>query len=66
MEWMKNPGAWIKGARGRLGWTQYQLSEALGVRGLTISRWECGVCRPGRPVLAAIQAILEREGKSDV
>ena len=33
----------LKAARKRLGWTQVQLAEALGVYPMTVSKWERAV-----------------------
>lgn len=47
-------GAEVRSARQRLGVSQAQLAEALGVNKLTISRWERGERNPPTMVELAI------------
>lgn len=38
----------IRGFRARMGWTQIEFAEYIGVNPRTVSRWENGVTRPQR------------------
>lgn len=50
---------WIAGLRTRLGLTQSQLAERLGVTHVTISRWENGQVKPNRLAQKALQALAK-------
>lgn len=57
---MFTTGADVWAARKRLGWTQEQLAEALGVTSRTVSAWERGENSPPPSVRFQL-AELERE-----
>ena len=46
--------------REALGMTQKELGEALGVDGMTVSRWERGALRPSAASLQAIEKLRKR------
>lgn len=50
---------WIRALRKRLGLTQGQLAERLGVTFVTVSRWENSQARPSRLSLKALTALAE-------
>lgn len=50
----------IRSARRKLGLSQEQLAEALGVSRNTIGRWERGECDPGMDKLAELERTLAR------
>ncbi|MDH4102244.1 MAG: helix-turn-helix domain-containing protein [Thermoleophilia bacterium] len=49
----------MRTARRSVGLTQKQLGEALGVKSITVSRWERGVTSPSLPRLRRIAEITE-------
>ena len=56
----------VKRLRDRLGLTQQQLADRLGVTVGSVSRWELGKSGPIKPYLEKIEALerrAEREGK---
>jgi len=50
---------WIRTLRKRLGLTQGQLAERLGVTFVTVSRWENGQARPNRLALRSLATLVE-------
>ena len=51
----------LKELRSRLGWTQEQVAEEVGVDPMTISRWERNVFAPkSRVVLKALDRLARR------
>jgi transcriptional regulator with XRE-family HTH domain len=52
--------ATLAAIRARLGWTQLQLAEALGIDHNTVSRYELGRLRIPEPVARLVERI-ERE-----
>lgn len=57
-------GAEIRAARHRLGLTQEQLAERMGLFGKqTISQWERGVRTPQGPSLRLLEALLREQGQ---
>ncbi len=51
-----SPG-YIVSLREALGLTQEEFGARLGVDKMTVSRWERGTVRPGRPSLAALERV---------
>ncbi|MFW0859476.1 MAG: helicase-related protein [Dehalococcoidia bacterium] len=64
MDSTQNTAEWIRALRKRLGLTQGQLSERLGVTYVTVSRWENSQARPSRLSLKALTALAETPSKS--
>ncbi len=54
-------GRTLKRLRKRLGWTQAELCEVLGVHIITISRWETNAQAVPKAVALAVQLLVERE-----
>src|SRR5947207_13658603 len=52
----------LRAIRGKLGLTQEQLAERLGVSFATVNRWEGGMNAPQRAAQAAIAALAEEAG----
>src|SRR3989442_974838 len=55
----------IKRLRGRLGLTQTQLAEILGVSFATVNRWENRQSRPSQLAWAQIEQVGSRGGDSE-
>lgn len=53
----------FKRTRERLGWTQTQLAERLGVTRDAVAKWEAGVRKVSEPVAIAIRAVAAEERK---
>lgn len=49
----------IKSLRDRLGLTQKELAEAIGVTITTVSRWEMGIARPSKLALYQLKHLSE-------
>ena len=56
---MKNSDI-IKDIRSRLGWSQTELAENLGVSFATVNRWEKGRCEPSQIAIGAIKRLCEQ------
>lgn len=52
----------VKAWRERMGWSQEQLADALGVHAMTVSKWERGE-QDHAPYLSLALAELERRAK---
>jgi DNA-binding transcriptional regulator YiaG len=50
----------VKDLRSRLGFTQAQLGEAIGVDQSTVSNWEKGVAAPRGPARKMLQQLTEQ------
>jgi len=48
----------VKQAREKLGFSQAELAQAIGVTGRTIQNWEAGVSAPKPPQVKAIERLL--------
>ena len=63
-------GGWdaeaVKALRDRLGLTQRQLAEALGVRQQTVSEWETGAYRPRGASARMLRLVAEQRAPYDV
>lgn len=55
----------IRGLRSRLGLTQQELAEALGVRQQTVSEWETGSYRPRGASVRMLRHVAERAAPYD-
>jgi DNA-binding transcriptional regulator YiaG len=59
-------GTWdaasVQALRRRLGLTQRQLADALGVRQQTVSEWETGLYRPRGASARMLRVVAERAG----
>lgn len=53
----------LRKIRKRLGWTQQQLADAVGVARNSVVRWEGGHMRIAEPVARLIRMIAKQEGK---
>ena len=53
----------IREWRDRMGWTQDQLAEALGVFPLTVSKWERGVQPPQPYLRLALERLAQKRRK---
>ena len=53
----------VKGARKRLGLTQLELAQKLGVTSIAISRWERGVVIPPKPTLRLLATLDQQVEK---
>lgn len=49
----------VKAIRARLGMTQKQLADSVGVARVTVARWECGLVRVQEPT-ARLLRLLRR------
>src|SRR5438309_1905093 len=58
----QDPSHLLRAIRARLGLTQEQLAERLGVSFATVNRWEGGMNTPQRAAQAAIAALTEEAG----
>jgi DNA-binding transcriptional regulator YiaG len=58
-------GADVRAWRQRLGLTQAQAAEALGVSDRAIRAWERGDYEPGKPVARLMEAIEREATKGD-
>ena len=56
---MNGIGTRIQQQRRRLGFTQEQLAERLGVTNKTVSKWECGVTAPDIAVIVPLAQSLQ-------
>lgn len=52
----------VQALRRRLGMTQRELAEELGVRQQTISEWETGMYRPRGAAARLLRIVAERAG----
>lgn len=48
----------IKALRARMGLTQHEFAEEIGVRPIAVSRWECGTRKPSRLAEAQLRRLL--------
>jgi len=55
----------IKGYRTRLGFTQQEFADVIGVARNTVNRWEMGIKNPRSETLRRIQNIVEHFGKEE-
>lgn len=55
-------GERIRRLRSRLGLTQSELADELGVRQQTVSEWETGLYRPRGASVRLLQIVAERAG----
>ena len=53
------PGAEVRLLRKGMGITQEWLAQLMGVSPVTVSRWECGIRKPGKHVLVLVRIIAE-------
>jgi ribosome-binding protein aMBF1 (putative translation factor) len=56
----------IRYARRRLGMTEEQLAEAIGVRGFIFWHWEAGRLHPDRATLQKIQELIRGRAITDL
>lgn len=55
--WAERPH--IRQLRDRLGLTQRQLADQLGVERATVARWECGARVPSRQIAVALENLAD-------
>jgi len=55
-------GGEIKALRERLGWSKQRLADEVGVRWITVNRWEHGVTAPSRLALLRLNLLAETMG----
>lgn len=49
----------LRAIRGKLGWTQLDLAQALGVRESTVARWEQGAARVTEPMARLVRLVAK-------
>jgi len=54
-------GGEIRALRGKLGWTQMALAEAIGVTSNTVARWERGEMAISEPAARLLQKIAAEQ-----
>jgi len=54
-------GVEIRALRGKLGWTQMALAEAIGVTSNTVARWERGEMAISEPAARLLQKIAAEQ-----
>ena len=59
-------GKELRTIRDKLGWTQVQLAEVLGVTPNTVARWERDEVRIREPIARLIQSVYSGEKKKGV
>ena len=59
-------GKELRAIRDKLGWTQVQLAEALGVTPNTVARWERDEVGIREPMARLIQTVYSAEKKKGV
>lgn len=55
-------GKQVRTVRRRLGLTQVQLAERVGIHPLTVSRWECDRVRVTAPMERLLRLLLTTQG----
>jgi len=56
-------GKQLRDIRKRLGWTQAQIAEAVGVTSNTVARWERDEVGIGEPIARLIQTVIAKGKK---
>ena len=53
----------VRGLRTRIGMTQAQFAQEIGVQAATVARWEQGVMKPSPMAIKQLEALERRAGR---